>query len=204
MWNARRSRTSTQLRDEWNRYVRGWWGYFRLAEARQPVRELEKWVRRHIRKCFWLRWHGRRGRLRNLRRLGLTGYRSGCRDKWSWRLAGGRPTAIASGPEQLSPTPVRLSLSFNPCRALRRLGSTAGCGKPHVRWCGRVTGRNPRHSTRCETLAPRGHSVFAAESRRRPLACARRCSTAIIDLSMLLAYPNAFIFTYRGYWPRAR
>src|SRR5207245_966193 len=26
--------------------------------------------------------------------------------------------------------------------------STAGCGKPHVRWCGRVTGRNPRHSTR--------------------------------------------------------
>jgi hypothetical protein len=21
---------------------------------------------------------------------------------------------------------------------------TAGCGKPHVRWCGRVTGRNPR------------------------------------------------------------
>jgi hypothetical protein len=22
--------------------------------------------------------------------------------------------------------------------------STAGCGKPHVRWCGRLTGRNPR------------------------------------------------------------
>src|SRR5256885_1299475 len=28
------------------------------------------------------------------------------------------------------------------------LGSTAGCGKPHVRWCGRVAGRNPAHSTR--------------------------------------------------------
>ena len=25
---------------------------------------------------------------------------------------------------------------------------TAGCGKPHVRWCGRVPGRNPRHPTR--------------------------------------------------------
>ncbi|MFZ3056733.1 MAG: hypothetical protein WA098_08255 [Smithella sp.] len=24
----------------------------------------------------------------------------------------------------------------------------AGCGKPHVRWCGRVMGRNPRDSTR--------------------------------------------------------
>ena len=89
MWNARRSRTSTQLRDEWNRYARGWWGYFRLAEARQSVRELEKWVRRHIRKCFWLRWHGRRGRLRNLCRLGLTGTALGVAtlSRGAWRVA---------------------------------------------------------------------------------------------------------------------
>jgi RNA-directed DNA polymerase len=72
-WDGRRSGTSTQLRDDWNRYVRGWWGYFRLAEARGPVIELEKWTRRHIRKCFWLRWHDRKGRERNLRRLGLKG-----------------------------------------------------------------------------------------------------------------------------------
>jgi group II intron reverse transcriptase/maturase len=89
MWNARRSRTSNQLRDEWNRYVRGWWGYFRLAEARKPIGELEKWVRRHIRKCFWLRWHGRRGRLRNLRRLGLTGPALGVATnrRGAWRVA---------------------------------------------------------------------------------------------------------------------
>jgi group II intron reverse transcriptase/maturase len=89
MWNARRSGTSTQLRDEWNRHVRGWWGYFQLAEARKPVRELEKWVRRHIRKCFWLRWHGRRGRLRNLRRLGLTGTALGVATsrRGAWRVA---------------------------------------------------------------------------------------------------------------------
>src|ERR1700675_3410851 len=36
MWRANRSRTSNQLRDEWKRYVQGWWGYFRLAEARRP------------------------------------------------------------------------------------------------------------------------------------------------------------------------
>jgi RNA-directed DNA polymerase len=73
MWDGRRSRTSNQLRDEWGRYVRGWWGYFRLAEARQPLLDLEGWVRRHIRKCFWLRWHDRRGRERRLRQLGLKG-----------------------------------------------------------------------------------------------------------------------------------
>jgi len=89
MWNARRSRTSTQLRDEWNRYVRGWWGYFRLAEVRKPIGELEKWVRRHIRKCFWLRWHSRQGRLRNLRRLGLTGPALGVATsrRGAWRVA---------------------------------------------------------------------------------------------------------------------
>jgi len=73
LWDGRRSGRSNQLRDDWSRYVRGWWGYFQLAEARTPLRALEQWVRRHIRKCFWLRWHGRAGRLRNLRRLGLSG-----------------------------------------------------------------------------------------------------------------------------------
>ena len=71
LWDARRSRTSKQLRDDWNRYVRGWWGYFRLAEARILMSNLEGWVRRHIRKCFWLRWHDWRGRLRRLRGLGI-------------------------------------------------------------------------------------------------------------------------------------
>src|ERR1700724_1689097 len=115
--DGRRSGTSTQLRDDWNRYLRGWWGYFRLAEARGPIFALEGWVRRHIRKCFWLRWHG-------------------------------RPAGITPGIKQHCTAPDRLSLSIRSCRDLRRLGSTAGCGKPHVRWCGRVAGRNPRHSTR--------------------------------------------------------
>ena len=30
-----------------------------LAEARGPIYGLEGWVRRHMRKCFWQRWHGR-------------------------------------------------------------------------------------------------------------------------------------------------
>ncbi len=36
-------------------------------------------------------------------------------------------------------------------RGLSPLGSTAGCGKPHVRWCGRADGRNPVSPTRSET-----------------------------------------------------
>jgi RNA-directed DNA polymerase len=71
MWRGHQSRTSNQLRDAWGRYVRGWWNYFQLAEARATIFRLEGWIRRHIRKCFWLRWHSAAGRERALRRLGV-------------------------------------------------------------------------------------------------------------------------------------
>jgi len=89
MWRGNQSRSSKQLRDDWGRYIRGWWGYFRLAEAREPLRGIEGWVRRHIRKCFWLRWHDRRGRERRLRRLGLTGRALGVAtsSRGAWRVA---------------------------------------------------------------------------------------------------------------------
>ena len=89
MWRGNQSRSSEQLRDNWGRYIRGWWGYFRLAEARHPLRDIEGWVRRHIRKCFWLRWHDRRGRERRLRRLGLKGTALGVAtsNRGAWRVA---------------------------------------------------------------------------------------------------------------------
>jgi RNA-directed DNA polymerase len=71
MWRSCQSLTSNQLRDRWRRYVRGWWEYYRLAEHRRPIFDLEGWIRRHIRKCFWLRWHSPEGRERRLRSLGL-------------------------------------------------------------------------------------------------------------------------------------
>ena len=73
MWRGNQSRTSTELRDIWRNYMRGWWGYYQLAEDRAALFRLEGWIRRHIRKCFWLRWHSREGRERQLRGLGLKG-----------------------------------------------------------------------------------------------------------------------------------
>ena len=51
-WDARQPLTSVELRDQWQSYVKGWWGYYRLAECRRPVFDTEGWIRRHIRKCF--------------------------------------------------------------------------------------------------------------------------------------------------------
>src|ERR1017187_10371893 len=33
-WRSCQSLTSNQLRDNWRQYIRGWWGYYRLAENR--------------------------------------------------------------------------------------------------------------------------------------------------------------------------
>jgi RNA-directed DNA polymerase len=73
LWRSCQSLSSEQLRDNWCAYVRGWWAYYGLAEARRNVFDLESWIRRHIRKCFWERWHSVRGREGALRRLGLRG-----------------------------------------------------------------------------------------------------------------------------------
>lgn len=73
LWDARQSLTSEELRDQWRSYIQGWWGYFRLTERLWEVTDLSGWIRRHMRKCFWLRWHHPRGRLNALKRLGLHG-----------------------------------------------------------------------------------------------------------------------------------
>jgi group II intron reverse transcriptase/maturase len=73
MWRSCQSRSSEQLRDRWRAYIQGWWAYYGLAEERRNIFDLEGWIRRHIRKCFWERWHSAAGRLRHLKQLGATG-----------------------------------------------------------------------------------------------------------------------------------
>jgi hypothetical protein len=88
-WRSCQSRTSNQLRDAWRQYIRGWWGYYRLAENRRPITRLEGWIRRHIRACFWQRWHGPEGRERQLRQLGLRGQllKIALSSRGAWHLA---------------------------------------------------------------------------------------------------------------------
>jgi RNA-directed DNA polymerase len=89
LWRSCQSQTSEELRDNWRAYVRGWWGYYRLAEERRNLFGLEGWIRRHIRSCFWQRWDNWRGRLRKLRALGLSGrlLKVAHSSKGAWRIA---------------------------------------------------------------------------------------------------------------------
>ena len=89
LWNAQQNRTSEQLRDRWLQYLRGWWNYYRLAEWRQTVFKLEGWIRRHIRKCFWIRWHSPKGRRRRLAKLGVCNpaLKAAGSSRGAWRMA---------------------------------------------------------------------------------------------------------------------
>ncbi len=71
LFNGRTGMTSNELRDNWLRFIRGWCEYYSLANERFWRRKISGWIRRHIRKCFWLRWHGAKGRRRNLLKLGV-------------------------------------------------------------------------------------------------------------------------------------
>ena len=72
MWRSCQSRTSNQLRDAWQRFIQGGWGYCQRAEDRPPPFRREGGMRRDIRKCFGRRWHAARGREHALRQLGVS------------------------------------------------------------------------------------------------------------------------------------
>lgn len=70
IWNTRSGLSGEETFRAWKQYVRGWWNYFKIA--RSELRNVSAWTRRHMRKWFWQRWHKRKGRLKRLRRLGLS------------------------------------------------------------------------------------------------------------------------------------
>jgi len=52
------------------RYVSGWFGYYRISRTWGEVLELDKWLRRRVRQCYWKQWKRGPTRRRNLLRLG--------------------------------------------------------------------------------------------------------------------------------------
>ena len=51
-------------------YLRGWMNYFGISEYYRPVPEIDHWIRRRIRMCYWKQWRWARTKVRNLLVLG--------------------------------------------------------------------------------------------------------------------------------------
>jgi len=88
-WNAQESIPLEERIKRWQDYIRGWWNYYSICQQRRGITLLESWIRRHMRKYFWQRWHNRQGRLNALRRLKAKPYhlKQASGSVGTWRLA---------------------------------------------------------------------------------------------------------------------
>lgn len=53
-------------------YVRGWMGYFGISDYYRPIPELDSWLRRRLRMCYWKQWRWVRTKVRHLLALGTS------------------------------------------------------------------------------------------------------------------------------------
>jgi RNA-directed DNA polymerase len=51
-------------------YVRGWMNYYGISEYYRPIPEIDEWLRRRVRMCFWKQWRYARTKVRHLLKLG--------------------------------------------------------------------------------------------------------------------------------------
>jgi len=51
-------------------YLRGWTNYFGISEYYRPIPEIDHWLRRRVRMCYWKQWRYARTKVRELLKLG--------------------------------------------------------------------------------------------------------------------------------------
>jgi len=73
-----------------SRYIQGWMNYFGVGMRYNDVVELDHWLRRRIRMCYWKQWRRARRRIGELIKLGSARYQAiltGLSRKSYWHLA---------------------------------------------------------------------------------------------------------------------
>lgn len=62
-----------------NQIIRGWVQYFKLADMKSIMQEIDEWLRRRIRMITWKRWKKVKTRFENLQKLGVAKGKA-----WEW------------------------------------------------------------------------------------------------------------------------
>jgi len=52
-------------------YLQGWMNYFGISDYYRPIPELDHWLRRRVRMCYWKQWRKTRTKVRMLTALGV-------------------------------------------------------------------------------------------------------------------------------------
>jgi len=86
------------LIDELRVFLRGWKGYFDLAEARKILMELDKWIRHRLRSYIWQQWPKVRTRYKMLTKFGIShelALQTASSGKGAWRISNSSALNIA-------------------------------------------------------------------------------------------------------------
>jgi RNA-directed DNA polymerase len=79
-------------------YVRGWMNYYGISRYYRPIPEVDEWLRRRVRMCYWKQWRYCRTKVGRLLSLGVylkAAISVGLSRKGPWRLS--RTLATQSG-----------------------------------------------------------------------------------------------------------
>ncbi len=79
-------------------YLRGWMGYFGKSEYYRPIPEIDQWIRRRIRMCYWKQWRRPRTKIRHLLAMGVgkrQAIMTGISSKSYWHLSKTKATQMA-------------------------------------------------------------------------------------------------------------
>ncbi|WP_427179543.1 group II intron maturase-specific domain-containing protein [Paenibacillus sp. TC-CSREp1] len=72
-------------------YIRGWIGYFYVADMKRILQNWNEWLRRRMRMYIWKQWKKSRTKVQNLQKLGVPewqAYQWGNTRQGYWRIAG--------------------------------------------------------------------------------------------------------------------
>jgi RNA-directed DNA polymerase len=78
-------------------YLRGWMGYFGISEYYRSIPELDEWLRRRVRMCYWKQWRLTRTKIGHLLALGVgkrTAILTGISSKSYWHLSRSKATQV--------------------------------------------------------------------------------------------------------------
>ena len=73
-----------------NLYLKGWWNYYSLSEARYIFKSLNGWIIRRLRCLLWKQWKNPRTKIRNLLKHGISHWHAvlcGNARKKHWRMS---------------------------------------------------------------------------------------------------------------------
>lgn len=96
--NRNRGKSIEQVVEELSSYLHGWGGYFGFCQTRSVLRDLDSWIRRHLRCLIWRQWKVYRRRKAELIKCGIDPEEAHCAafsGHGPWKMSHVPPVRIA-------------------------------------------------------------------------------------------------------------